>query len=148
MTTNAAQFSPPPASQCSQIEARLSQKHVCADYNETRLKMQAMLKINAFVWIEAVEMPQGAAVWRARSDSIAYAIHTSSKEADVPPFAIEVYERGSLSRYETERSRIHELSMMPETDRRSVIQAQKDQSGVPEARPALSHGRAMSTAQG
>lgn len=109
--------------QTPQTPSRTSLSATCPDYNEARKHLQVAMQKSPFAWVEAIPMPQDVVVWPARPNDTAYAIHSAQNERDVPPFAIEVYEQGALSRYETDRQKITELAQMPELDRQSILRA-------------------------
>ncbi len=103
----------------------------CSDYYEARRALKAAIK-KPFAWVEAVEIPPGAPESPTRADGVSYAVHSAQSMRDVPAFAIEVYEAGSLSRYEVDRNKIAELSKMSEIDRQTAMRAQNARVEVSE----------------
>jgi hypothetical protein len=95
----------------------------CADYYEARRALKSVIS-KPFAWVEAVEVPAGIEPSPTRADGVAYTVHSAQSARDVPAFAIEVYESGTLSRYEAERSKIAELAKMNEVDRQTSMRAQ------------------------
>lgn len=98
------------------MEARSTRKAQSDNYFEARKAMQQKLAAAPFSWLEVVE--------GKIADSVEYVIHASTKEASVPPFAVEVYTEGRLQSYETDRAKLLEKSVMPEEMRQRIVNSQ------------------------
>ena len=107
----------------SAVAERASLRAHCSFYSEAKSQIGRALAEHPHVWIEAHPSRPDPGLRLAQPDPISYAVHASAKGADVPPFAIEVYEQGALARYEVNRQRIQELAAMTESERQTVIRA-------------------------
>lgn len=99
------------------MQARNTQKAQTDDYFEARTAIEKRSKDHNFMWLEAVE--------GKKPETTGYAIHVSGDAAMVPPFAIEIYQRGELQPdYQTSKKILACFAIIPEADRLRVVQAQ------------------------
>lgn len=98
------------------MQARTTRKGQTDDYFEARKAIESRCNDDNFSWLEAVE--------GKKPDTHAYVIHVSKDEAMVPPFFIELYQKGVLMDYQTNKNIVASFAIIPEADRLRMVQAQ------------------------
>lgn len=102
---------------------RTTQQASCLDYNRARQVLSRACVNHEFVWLEAQPRPLATTSRPFVTSGFAYDVHASVDGIDVPDFAIEVYEKGALCRYEVERQKIIDFAAMNENERIVRIRA-------------------------